>query len=91
MNLYILTFDPHKTDAPSLHKAISNNTLITSWWHYLGSTYIIKSDSSVGTITDDILKNWPNQRFFMAKIDTTPGNRNGWLPKEAWEWIRNNV
>lgn len=59
-----------------------------SWWHYLGSTWLLY-------ITNSDINEW--QRKIKAVIDDgdsliivdiTRQKRNGWLPQKAWEWIR---
>lgn len=84
--IYVITFDPHKVDANQLHSIIDQSRLFLSWWHYVGSTYLVKSEFSSSDITDEIIKKWPKNRFFVAEID--PYNYNGWLPPKAWEWIK---
>jgi len=86
--IYTITFDPHKVDADALYSVINSSPYISTWWHYLGSTYLIKSEYSTSTICDYIIQKWPKQRFFIAKID--PYQYSGWLPPKAWEWIRNH-
>ncbi len=83
--IYLLVFDPYKTDASKLHELIKNNQHISNWWHYLGSGYLIKSRYTLNTIHNDILREWPNQRYLL--IEVNPNNENGWLPREAWDWI----
>ena len=83
---YILSFDPHKTDSLALHKAIKAIPQIINWWHYLGSTYIIISEAPLTEIHHEIMSRWPRQRYFLVKISLNESN--GWLPEDAWVWIR---
>jgi len=58
-----------------------------SWWHYLESSYIIIVESNI-TATDIcnfIQQLMPNKHFFVSELNLQ--NHNGWLPKEAWDWI----
>jgi hypothetical protein len=86
--IYVVSFDPHKTDADKLHQVISNSQNIQNWWHYLGSTYLLKSSYSLTTIKNEILQKWPNQKFLIIKADSS--EFSGWLPADAWDWIRSN-
>ena len=86
---YLLSFDPYKTDAVTLHQIIKDSLLISGWWHYLASTYILISYQSLQKIHNEIYLKWPMQRYFIVEIYLK--NRNGWLPPDAWEWIRKNI
>lgn len=86
---YLLSFDPHRTDAIALHQVIKNSRLISGWSHYLGSTYLLVSREPLQNIHNEIKTKWPNQRYFIAEIN--PENKNGWLPKDAWSWIQRST
>ena len=87
-NFYLVAFDPHKTDSMAMHQVIKNMPTV-SWWHYFGSTYIIKSNRTLQKISDEITLKWPRQRFLIVKIDPTV--RNGWLQPDAWQWFRKQI
>lgn len=62
----------------------------STWWHYLESTWLISTQESVPVwrakikaVMDD------NDRLLV--VDITNQDRDGWLPNEAWEWIRKNT
>ena len=56
------------------------------WWHHLKSTWIISTTDSVNTWTEKIRAVMDeNDRFII--VDITEKTNNGWLPKNAWEWI----
>lgn len=84
--MYLLSYDPYKVDASALHQVIDSSPYIRSWSHYIGSSYLIKSDHSVSHIVEDINARWPNQRYLLIKID--PYNYGGLLPRKAWDWIK---
>jgi len=69
------------------HKQLTTAEGIISWWHYLESTYllIVPDSANSATITQFITSIAPKKHFFVAKIDLR--DYNGWLPKEAWDWI----
>lgn len=58
------------------------------WWHYLETAWIIKSDhltaheisEKVRPYIDEIADNF-------VVIEINDSNRQGWLPKKAWEWL----
>jgi len=84
----MLIFDPTKTNPTNMHNVIQNNLLVSNWWHYLPSAYILLSQHSITAIQNDLLVKLPNQRFMLTKID--PKVVGGWLPEEAWKWVRDH-
>ena len=60
-----------------------------SWWHYLKSTWILYTNDSVDAWQKKIKAVVDNNDNFIV-VDITCRTRNGWLPKKAWEWIRNH-
>lgn len=83
--IYLLAFDPYKTNAVGLHEIIKNSPYLSNWWHYIGSAYLLKSNHTLYTIQNDIIRKWPNQHFFLIEVNTY--NFGGWLPQAAWDWI----
>jgi hypothetical protein len=83
---YILVFDPTRIQmSKEIHEVIKKSQFIYTWWHYLNSAYIIKSQYTLETLHDELTKKLTNKQFLIIEID--PYNRNGWLKKEAWDWI----
>lgn len=82
--LYILSFDPHLTNAQLLHNLITTMPSTIDWWHYLGSTYLIVSDLSAVDIQGHINTKWVGN-FLVVEVNNK--NSGGWLPKVAWDWI----
>ena len=70
----------------SLYEAIKK---APSWWHYLDSTWLVRTNESVTTWNDRLTKILDeNDRLLI--VDVTKRERNGWPPKRAWDWIREN-
>jgi hypothetical protein len=62
----------------------------TKWWHYLSSAWLIITQRTPDQLVTDLRPHiHSGDRILIAKIDTTQ-RPNGWLPKDAWEWIDNN-
>ncbi len=59
------------------------------WWHYLDSTWLLVTDLSPKAWLEKI-KPAIDENDFVLIIQVT-NNYSGWLPKEAWEWIRDNI
>lgn len=83
--LYLITYDLKSPgrDYSNLHNQIKN---YGEWWHYIDSTWIIKTESTIEEVTNSIRRMMdPNDHLLVIKI--TKCERNGWLPKSAWDWI----
>ncbi len=60
-----------------------------SWWHYLESTWLVSTNDSANAWADRIRTVIDqNDRFLVVEI--THQSRQGWLPTDAWEWIKNH-
>ena len=86
--IYIVSYDlktPGR-DYESLYEAIKG---YSGWWHYLESTWIIKSDMSATDIANALHKKMDSNDYLLI-VDITNKDKDGWLPKKAWDWIRDN-
>ena len=70
------------------HEQLTTANGVNSWWHYLQSTYILKVDYNIDIshVSDYVRKIAPEKRFLATEMN--PGSIGGWLPKEAWDWIK---
>lgn len=84
---YILTFDRSDSlNYKAIHDKIIKMDGLVNWFHYIRSSYIlIHKEEKAYPLTKKIESIMPNKRFFLVEINLN--NRNGWLPKEAWEWL----
>ena len=57
-----------------------------AWWHYLTSTWLISTNKNptevYNALTPFIV---PADRILIFELGTA---HQGWLPKEAWDWIK---
>lgn len=88
-NFYMLVFDPPIVNATKLHTYISKSPKYSSWWHYLSSAYVLKTNDNLAGVQADILRNWPDNRYFLIKIN--PNYYDGWVNQDAYNWFKNNV
>jgi len=89
---YILTIEKGNIltsyNSKKFHEQITTAKGIKTWWHYIDNTYILIVESSIlaKNITDYVMPLIPKRRFFVCELDLR--NHNGWLPQEAWDWIK---
>ncbi len=86
--ILLITYDLKKPgkDYTGLYNVIKT---APKWWHYLESTWIIQTPESVDTWNSRLTKVL-DQNDHLLIVDITKRPRQGWLPKEAWDWIRTN-
>ncbi len=88
--VYLISYDLNKSgqDYNSLYQAIKDSSS-GQWWHYLDSTWIIKSYLSVQQVSDNIKSKMDgNDSLFVIEVKN---NYSGWLPKDAWKYLRENI
>lgn len=59
------------------------------WWHFLESTWLIITEETAPEVWDRLAKKIDNNDFML--IIEVRDNVQGWLPKEAWDWIHSYV
>jgi hypothetical protein len=88
---YIISFDKGGVldhfDYQKFHNRLTTDKEIINWWHHLESCYIIIVPSHINStsISNFIMEIAPQKKHFVCELNLN--DHNGWLPKEAWEWI----
>lgn len=87
--LYLVTYDLKKPiqDYPALYHELKTNV---AWWHYLESTWLLKTNESINILTDKLRRAIDSDDRILI-FDVTNMANNGWLPQEAWDWIREHI
>lgn len=57
-----------------------------TWAHYLRSAWFISTDSSPSELYDELRPFLRDGDHLLVSRLTS--ERQGWLPKKAWDWIR---
>ena len=65
-------------------------TSFGNWWHYFGDTWIVDTDMTVDQIASAIGQHLMTEQDYLLVIAIRPPYQ-GWLPKEAWDWINKSV
>jgi hypothetical protein len=71
----------------TLHRKLTEDLNILSWWHHLESAYIliVPSKFTSKQIAEYVKGLVPNRMFFVVEVKL--GTREGMLTPEAWAWI----
>lgn len=84
---YIITYDMnYKNNYELLEQELKK---FKKWWHYLERTWIVISEDTPKEIWNKI-QDKVNKKKYLLIIEVKQ-NTDGWLPQEAWEWIRKNI
>lgn len=85
--LYLITYDlkGKNKDYSSLYETIKS---YKTWWHYMESTWIIKTSESSGSITKKLIKNVEDiDALLVVRLSE---DFNGIQSEKSWEWIERN-
>lgn len=86
--VYIVTYDlkaPNR-DYNGLYEELKKSP---KWWHYLQSSWLIQTSETPDQIWNRIHMHIDANDY--ALIIEVRDNCQGWLPKDAWDWIHTNV
>ena len=88
MRAFSINYDLKKPgqDYTGLYEAIKESG---KWWHYLDSTWIVITIETPDQIWSRLKKHVDKNDYLL--IIEVMDSIQGWLPKDAWEWIHENV
>ena len=87
MNIYLISYDLRKPgqNYTPLYDAIK---AYGDWQHPMESCWAVYTDEDANAISASLRKNIDeNDCLFVVKMNPTD-DRQGWLPKSFWEWIK---
>ena len=82
--IYAINYDLKRPgqDYSKIYEAIKS---CGAWWHYLGSTWLVDTSLDASGIWRRLAAHVDRNDWVLV-IGVTQDSQ-GWLPKEAWEWI----
>ena len=88
MEVYVVSYDLRKPgrDYTGLSEELQHSP---SWWHYLDSTWLIVTSESAGKLYNRLAPHLDEGDSIL--VVQAGSDRQGWLPKDAWTWIQQNV
>ena len=88
MMLYAINYDLKKDQGKDYNDLYEVIKSVGVWWHYLESTWIVETDKNSEEIWKIIEKIKDKEdHFLIIKLEN---EKQGWLPKKAWEWLNKN-
>jgi len=58
----------------------------SSWWHYMPSTWLLDTIKTPEQVTEALRVHLQSSDYMF--VGTLTNGYNGWLPKDAWEWMQ---
>ena len=88
MGVYVVSYDLRKPgrDYKGLSEELQSSP---SWWHYLDSTWLIATSESAGKLYNRLVPHLDEGDSIL--VIQAGSDRQGWLPKDAWTWIQQNL
>lgn len=85
----LITYDLNKPgqDYTKLYKSIK---ALGGWWHHLDSTWIVATPLSPAEAWEKLKGSFDASDHCLI-IDVSGDGYSGWLPKKAWDWIKQHV
>jgi len=86
--LYVVSYDLRKPgrDYIGLTEQLQHSP---RWWHYLRSTWLIATSESPSELYNRLAAHL--DRGDSILIIEAGSHMQGWLPKDAWEWIHKEI
>lgn len=86
--IHLVTYDLRKPgqDYTAVHESIKS---CGGWWHYLESTWLVDTEMNVEQMAKRVRQHIDqNDRLMIIGVTA---QYDGWLPKDAWEWINSRT
>ncbi|MCX7383156.1 MAG: hypothetical protein NT133_17490 [Alphaproteobacteria bacterium] len=77
--------DP-SVDAAGLRGLIRQSGQFSKWWGHIPGVYLVTSDLSAEDITDKVRRFTRDASMLVIAVDAS--SSDGWLPEQAWPWLR---
>lgn len=85
MKKYIFIYSNTLGTLTEVTELLDSMSEISEWRTDIPNSFILKSDLEAKQLANIIIEKKPNARFLISEITE---NRQGWLPKESWNFIK---
>lgn len=85
MKLYLFICSPTFGEADKVLSSLRSVDSICDIRSPFPNLYFIKSSDTATTLSKKIIFLKPGKRFFISEVSS---NRQGWLPKDNWDFIK---
>jgi hypothetical protein len=85
---YLVTYD-YKGTSEQYSALFDELKKSVGWWHYIANSWLIISEDDAKGIFEKLKPHLDNDINLL--VIEVGKDRQGWLPKKAWEWIKKNL
>lgn len=87
MSVYAVVFDyESKNDIVKLENELKRSK---GWWHYMTHMYMVHTTETANQLWSRI--EYPVPKNHSLIILEVKGTYQGWLPDEAWKWVKDKL
>jgi len=86
LNLFLVTFSLRNPDRDYSQFFVNLRGNAQQWWHFIEQSCVVTTYHDVDTFAKLLVPHIENTDSLLV-VEITPHNFQGWLPKEAWEWL----
>ena len=85
---YILVFDDGLGTRQEIQKFLDSRQEVLNWYACMSNAIFLVSDKTANSLQEMIkeFNKGKNANFIILDVKT---DRNGWLPRKAWEFMKN--
>jgi hypothetical protein len=84
--MFLITYDFKNEEIPkSFFETLQH---LGSWWHFINGSWLVSTELDAGAIQDRLADHLDENVNLL--IVEAGREMSGWLPKNAWDWIREN-
>jgi len=87
--IYLITYNTDATfNSQVFHNYITSfyPKYLSDWWHYINDFYLVSTSLNVNDLYNIVFRGIPGRHLII--IEVNPNNSQGWLPKQAWDWLQ---
>jgi len=84
-NCYVFTHSPEIGVSAFVQLMLNGVPNVVNWLQFLPCTYVLVADCGASELFNSINEFSDAERFIILNVNS--GERNGWLPKAAWDMM----
>jgi hypothetical protein len=84
--VYLFVYSSTVASREDINNFLNTCGMVVSWRYDINNSYYILSDYSAADLSSEIRSKFPKGRFIITEM--SEHNRQGWLTKESWEFMK---
>lgn len=84
--IYSISYDFKHPDLDRYQDLFAKLQSFGNWWHFMLGTWLISTDMTAKQVFEE-LEPYIDKNVLLFITEVGP-DMSGWLPQEAWQWIK---